>query len=81
MRKVIIEWCSLNSATALSTSSIIGVELLDDASGILNDLGIAVLNLLGEGVNDVADAHLFELLPALLVNTEVSNRKQSNPSR
>ena len=81
LRKVIFECSnSLNSATALSTSPIISVEFLYDPGRILDDLGITVGNLLSERVNNVADPHLLELLPALLVHTQVSNREQSDSS-
>lgn len=71
---------SLSSSTAIASDTIVGVELLNDACGILDDLRVTVWHLLCEGVNDGADAHLLELLPALLVHTEVTDGEQSDSS-
>ena len=70
---------SLASGTVLAIASIISVELLNNASCILNDLWVTVRHLLSERINNVADAHLFEFLSALFVHAEISNREKSYP--
>ena len=52
---------------------VISVELLDDTRGILDDLLISCRRVLGEGLDDTADSHLFESSATFLVNTQVSN--------
>lgn len=66
---------SLPSSATVASSTIIGIELLDDASGILDDLWVTVRNLLSKRVYDGADAHLFKFLPTLLVHAKVADRE------
>ena len=71
-----------------STGSLFGrslravvVELLDDASCILDDLLVSRGRILREGLDDAADAHLLQSASTLLVHAEVADREQSDAAR
>ncbi len=71
---------SLPSSATVASSTIIGVELLDDAGGILDNLWVTVRDLLSKRVYDGADAHLFKLLPTLLVHAKVADGEKGDSS-
>ena len=58
--------------------SVVSVELLNDARGVLDDLLVGLRRVLSERLDDAADAHLFERPAALLVDAEVANGEEGN---
>ena len=58
----------------------VAVQLLKDAHGVLHDLLVSGGRVVAEWLNDGADVKVFERLPALLVNTQVTNGEQGDSS-
>ena len=61
--------------------SIISVELLNDSRGVLDHLLVSLRRILGERLDNSANAHFFQSPTTLLINTEVANGKESDSSR
>ena len=51
---------------------------MNDTGGVLNDLLVTVLVGDGEWLNNSLYAHIFKSSTALLINTEVANREESD---
>lgn len=60
---------------------VISVELLDDTRGVLDDLLVRIGRVLGERLNDAANAHVLERLAALSVHAEVADGEESDAAR
>ena len=54
------------------------VELLDDASSVLDDLLVGGGGILGERFDDTSDTHFLQSSPAFFVHTQVADREESD---
>lgn len=74
--RLLIAW-----SLAFSSLGVISVKLLNDTRGILDDLLVSFFSVLGERLDDTADAHLFQGPATLFVNAEVADREESDATR